>query len=102
MIVLKLMMAHEITILSELATTGVVAFDSSLGKEVLVMSVVLCFQEDSPMHAEITSTPVPGVALNACRMCALTADGAHSRRSKEYIGSFVGRTPDGVKVSGSL
>ncbi|PLW20099.1 hypothetical protein PCASD_16644, partial [Puccinia coronata f. sp. avenae] len=46
--------------MNELATEGVVAYDSGLKQNVLVMSVFLCFQGDSPMDAEITSTPVPG------------------------------------------
>ena len=60
-------------ICSEMATEGVVAYDLGLKQNVLVMSVVLCFQGDSPMDAEITSTTVPGVALHACRMCNLKA-----------------------------
>ncbi|PLW15305.1 hypothetical protein PCANC_19994 [Puccinia coronata f. sp. avenae] len=60
-----------------------------------VMSVVLCFQGDSPMHAEITSTPVPGVALHACRMCTLKAASTKDRKSASYVLQFLGRNAQG-------
>ncbi|PLW22410.1 hypothetical protein PCASD_13465 [Puccinia coronata f. sp. avenae] len=81
--------------MNELATEGVVAYDSGLNKNVLLMSVVLCFQGDSPMHAEITSTPVPGVALHACRMCTLKAASTKDRKSSSYVRQFLGRNAHG-------
>ncbi|KAA1068127.1 hypothetical protein PGTUg99_019411 [Puccinia graminis f. sp. tritici] len=45
--------------LNMLATDGFVAHDASTGSDVLIMSLVLCFQADSPMHAEVTNTPLP-------------------------------------------
>ena len=50
--------------ISDLISNGVVAYDIGLQQEVLVMTAVLCFLGDSPMHAEVTNTPNPGVALN--------------------------------------
>jgi hypothetical protein len=73
-----------------LATTGHLAFDSGLKKEVLVMSVVNCFMADSPMAAEITNTPNPGKANNPCRICHLRVDKADDRHSIEYVQQFFG------------
>ncbi|KNZ60965.1 hypothetical protein VP01_14752g1, partial [Puccinia sorghi] len=36
-----------------------------------VMTAVLCFLGDSPMHSEINNTQHPGVSLNPCRICSL-------------------------------
>jgi hypothetical protein len=83
---------------SELATEGVVAYDSGLKQNVLVMSVFLCFQGDSPMDAEITSTPVPGVALHACRMCTLKATNTKDRKTSLYVCRFIGRNAQGERV----
>ncbi|EFP90030.2 uncharacterized protein PGTG_15878 [Puccinia graminis f. sp. tritici CRL 75-36-700-3] len=59
------------------------------------MSVVLCFQADSPMHAEVTSTHLPNAALNACRMCKLKAKSIEDRRSLHYIQAFIGHNTQG-------
>ncbi|EFP93090.2 uncharacterized protein PGTG_19370 [Puccinia graminis f. sp. tritici CRL 75-36-700-3] len=42
--------------MNDLATDGHFAYDSHLKQDVLIMSVIMA---DSPMHAEITSTPPP-------------------------------------------
>jgi len=66
---------------SEMTTNGFEAYNSGLHQNVLVMSVVLSFQADTPMHAEITSNPLPGVALHACRICTLKANSMQERKS---------------------
>ncbi|KAI9630889.1 hypothetical protein KEM48_013506 [Puccinia striiformis f. sp. tritici PST-130] len=53
--------------LNDMANNGFIAYDSTIGKELHVMTSSLCFLADSPMHAEITNTHVPGYALNSCR-----------------------------------
>jgi hypothetical protein len=97
-VVFVVILIQLVTLSSELATEGVVAYDSGLNKNVLLMSVVLCFQGDSPMHAEITSTPVPGVALHACRMCTLKAASTKDRKSSSYVRQFLGRNAHGSQV----
>lgn len=57
--------------MNHISTEGFTAYDSLICQEVLVMSVVLCFLADSPMHAEVTSTPNPGTSNNPCRVCHL-------------------------------
>ncbi|KAA1083685.1 hypothetical protein PGT21_003970 [Puccinia graminis f. sp. tritici] len=53
--------------LNEMVNNGFEAYDMTLSQTVLVMAPLLCFMADSPMHAEITNTPVPGPSLNPCR-----------------------------------
>ncbi|OAV89008.1 hypothetical protein, variant [Puccinia triticina 1-1 BBBD Race 1] len=48
--------------LNALGTTGFVAHDVALDTEVLIMSVILCFQGDSPMHAKVTNTTLPNTS----------------------------------------
>ncbi|POW14591.1 hypothetical protein PSTT_02767 [Puccinia striiformis] len=57
----------EMVVEHDISTNGFVAYDSIIGQEVLVMTSTLSFLADSPMHAEITNTHVPGNALNSCR-----------------------------------
>ncbi|KAA1111013.1 hypothetical protein PGT21_035677 [Puccinia graminis f. sp. tritici] len=81
--------------MNDLATGGHVAYDYELGQDVLIMSVVLCFQGDSPMHAEVTCTHMPNASLNSCRMCKLKAASIEDRRSLQYIQHFIGRDTQG-------
>ncbi|KAA1082180.1 hypothetical protein PGTUg99_025472 [Puccinia graminis f. sp. tritici] len=71
------------------STQGFPAYDPGLNADVLVMTVVLSFQADSPMHAEVTNTTVPGVCLNPCRMCDLHLDCLNDKRSRDYVQKFV-------------
>ncbi|KAH9825054.1 hypothetical protein DFH28DRAFT_846444, partial [Melampsora americana] len=57
--------------INDLAVNGLVAYDHSLGEDVLAMVVVLCHLGDSPMHAEISNTLNPANTLTPCRMCDL-------------------------------
>ncbi|KNZ53691.1 hypothetical protein VP01_3164g5 [Puccinia sorghi] len=50
--------------LNDLATNCCVAYDPMIQPEVLIMSMPLCFMEDSPMADEVTNTPHPGRANN--------------------------------------
>ncbi|EFP92743.2 uncharacterized protein PGTG_18762 [Puccinia graminis f. sp. tritici CRL 75-36-700-3] len=59
--------------MNKISSEGFDAYDVSLSEEVLVMTSVFSFLGDSPMHAEVTSTPVPSAALNPCRFCVLSA-----------------------------
>ena len=81
-----------------MATDGFWVFSSGLHQNVLVMSVVLSFQANNPMHSEITSTPVPGQALHTCRMCNLKANSQHERKSPDYVFCFLGLNSDGEEV----
>jgi hypothetical protein len=76
---------------SELATNGCPAYDCLFAGEVLIMSVVLAFLADSPMHAEITSTPMPGKSNNPCRMCHLSVQKRGEKVSTTYIHDFFGQ-----------
>jgi hypothetical protein len=80
---------------SELATEGVVAYDSSLKQNVLVMSVALCFQGDSPMDTKITRMPVPG---HACCMCNLKATNTKDRKTSLYVCRFIEHNAQGERV----
>jgi hypothetical protein len=62
---------------------------------VLITSSVLLFLGDSPMHAEITNTPLPNNALNPCRMCRLAAPTQQSKQSKKYLHDFLQIDGDG-------
>ncbi|OAV86099.1 hypothetical protein PTTG_30083 [Puccinia triticina 1-1 BBBD Race 1] len=74
--------------LRHLATEGVVGWDCSIMQEVLITSTLLCFLGDSPMHAEITSTPIPGNCLHPCRACDLSAENMKGKATIEYVCSF--------------
>ncbi|KAI9622649.1 hypothetical protein KEM48_007139 [Puccinia striiformis f. sp. tritici PST-130] len=72
--------------LNDITTNGFIAFDYGLQQEVLVItSVVMCFLGDSPMHAEITNTPLPGSSLNPCRICHLGVEKRKDKSGEDYI-----------------
>ncbi|OAV89007.1 hypothetical protein PTTG_12447 [Puccinia triticina 1-1 BBBD Race 1] len=75
--------------LNALGTTGFVAHDVALDTEVLIMSVILCFQGDSPMHAKVTNTTLPNVSLNPCRMCCLHAAHLDDKKTVAYVQDFL-------------
>ena len=77
---------------SEMSNKGFDAYDSTIGQEVLVMTSILCFLADSPMHAEITNTHVPGNSLNSCRCCVLRSDSLKDRKKIPYISIFNKKT----------
>jgi hypothetical protein len=68
---------------------GFEAYDVSIGQPVLVMSMMLFFLGDSPMHAEITNTPNPGASLNPCRFCTLHAPKKVNKQSLPYLLQFL-------------
>ncbi|OAV89717.1 hypothetical protein PTTG_28591 [Puccinia triticina 1-1 BBBD Race 1] len=76
--------------LNDMTLNGCVAFDCELQQEVCVTTVVLCFLGDSPMHAEITNTPLPGAALNPCRICHLGVEKRSDKSGEDYIYQFLG------------
>jgi hypothetical protein len=76
--------------MNEIATRGFTAYDSMLKSEVLVMSVVLCFLADSPMHAEATSTPYPGASNNPCRICKLGVMKREDKHTLKFVEEFFG------------
>ncbi|KAA1124755.1 hypothetical protein PGTUg99_033835 [Puccinia graminis f. sp. tritici] len=82
-----------------LALEGYPAFDCTLQEEVLVVSNIMCFLGDSPMHAEITSTPNPGNSLHLCRACALSAASVKEKATLDYVRFFfmIGPTGSWVK-----
>jgi hypothetical protein len=84
---------------SDLITHGFVAYDIGMNEEVLVMTAVLCFLGDSPMHAEITNTPNPGVSLNPCCICSLKVDKLADKASVTYVRQSIGLNLYGEKVS---
>jgi hypothetical protein len=74
---------------------GCVAYDSGLGEEVLITSSLLCFLADSPMHAEITSTVMPGNSRNPCRMCDLGVSSVAMKKTMAYLQFFLQISADG-------
>lgn len=81
-----------------MATDGFTAFDCGISQPVLVMTTVLMFLADSPMHAEITNTPVPGISLNPCRICCLSAPNKKAKKSLNYLQRFLQLDPHGFEV----
>ncbi|KNZ50217.1 hypothetical protein VP01_453g9 [Puccinia sorghi] len=53
---------------NEMTLNGFESYDITIGQPFLVISIMLLFLADSPMHAKITNTPIPGASLNPCRM----------------------------------
>ncbi|OAV90780.1 hypothetical protein PTTG_28197 [Puccinia triticina 1-1 BBBD Race 1] len=62
----------------------------TLAECLLLFSMVLCFLGDSPMHAEITNTPLPGASLNPCRICHLGVEKRADKSGEDYIYQFLG------------
>ena len=87
---------------SDTATNGFIAYDITIGQEVLVMTSILCFLADSPMHAEITNTHVPGNSLNSCRCCVLRSDSLKDRKKIPYISKFTQKNLNGLNVMSLL
>ncbi|EFP91328.2 uncharacterized protein PGTG_16982 [Puccinia graminis f. sp. tritici CRL 75-36-700-3] len=84
--------------LNDMAINGFTAYDSTIGQEVHVMTSLLCFLADSPMHAEITNTPVPGNSLNSCRYCVLSSSSLKEREKIPYISKFAQKNLHGSNV----
>ncbi|KAA1114227.1 hypothetical protein PGT21_001097 [Puccinia graminis f. sp. tritici] len=74
---------------NDMLTDGFEAYDTSISQPVFVMSMMLCFLADSPMHAEITNTPNPGTSLNPCRMCTLHSPTKIDKQSSIYLRQFL-------------
>jgi hypothetical protein len=84
--------------ISNMANNGFKAYHCKIGQKVLVMPSVLFFLADSPMHAEITNTPVPGCFLNPCQHCVLHSASLKERKKIPYISRFTQKNLHGVKV----
>jgi hypothetical protein len=81
-----------------MGTHGFTAFDYGLQQDVLVMSSVLCVLGDSPMHAEITNTPLPGASLNPCRICHLGVSSGSQKSEADFVYQFLGMDAHGNRV----
>ncbi|OAV95433.1 hypothetical protein PTTG_26678 [Puccinia triticina 1-1 BBBD Race 1] len=86
----------------ELIEHGCPAYDSGLGKEVLVTTSLLCFLADTPMHAEITSTVMPNNARNPCRARDLGVKRAAQKRSMAYLQFFLQVSANGVWIKNGI
>jgi hypothetical protein len=75
-----------------------IAYDWVLGQEVMIVSNILCFLGDSPMHAEITSTPLPANSLHPCRACKLSTVARKGKPSLAYVQQFFMIANDGSWV----
>ncbi|EHS64534.1 uncharacterized protein PGTG_22322 [Puccinia graminis f. sp. tritici CRL 75-36-700-3] len=82
--------------LVDLATDGHFAYDSLLKQDVLIMSVIMAFIAESPMHAEITSTSLPANANSPCRVCLLFVAKKVDKSLKGYVTDFMGLS-DGLR-----
>ncbi|KAI9613094.1 hypothetical protein H4Q26_010371 [Puccinia striiformis f. sp. tritici PST-130] len=81
--------------LNDLCTIGHPAYDCELEADVLVMSVAMAFLAGSPMHAEITNTPLPGNANSPCRICQLYVAKKDDKTLVGYVKDFMGITYGG-------
>ncbi|EFP89843.2 uncharacterized protein PGTG_15799 [Puccinia graminis f. sp. tritici CRL 75-36-700-3] len=81
-----------------LTEKGCVAYDCGLGEEVLITSSLLCFLADSPMHAEITSTVMPGNSRNPCRACDLSVSSVSMKKTMAYLQFFLQISADGYWI----
>ncbi|PLW37922.1 hypothetical protein PCANC_15168 [Puccinia coronata f. sp. avenae] len=81
--------------INNMGTHGFTAFDYGLQQDVLVMSSVLCVLGDSPMHAEITNTPLPGASLNPCRICHLGVSSRSQKSEADFVYQFLGMDAHG-------
>ncbi|OAV89021.1 hypothetical protein PTTG_28844 [Puccinia triticina 1-1 BBBD Race 1] len=88
--------------LNDMATHGFSAYDSTIGEEVHVMTSMLCFLGDSPMHAKITNTHVPGNSLNSCRYCVLHSATLQDRKKMPYVGQFMQKNLHGANCLNQL
>ncbi|EFP84302.2 uncharacterized protein PGTG_10680, partial [Puccinia graminis f. sp. tritici CRL 75-36-700-3] len=84
--------------MNKISSEGFDAYDVSLSEEVLVMTSVFSFLGDSPMHAEVTSTPVPSAALNPCRFCVLLASSLLKKVTMKYLQEFLQMSSHGTEV----
>ena len=66
------------------------------------MSLVMAFLADSPMHAEITSTPMPANANSPCRVCELSVATRADKSMVGYVKDFMGIPNGDIPVSFSL
>ncbi|KNZ49011.1 hypothetical protein VP01_5264g2 [Puccinia sorghi] len=71
-----------------MATNGFIAYNITIGQKFLVVTSILCFLADSPMHAEITNTPVPGNSLNSCCCVFLHSDSFKAQNKIPYVSQF--------------
>ncbi|EHS62789.1 uncharacterized protein PGTG_22701 [Puccinia graminis f. sp. tritici CRL 75-36-700-3] len=88
--------------LNDMAINGFTSYDSTICQEVHVMTSVLCFLADSPMHAEITNTPVPGNSLNPCRCCDLSSSSLKARKKLPYVCQFTQKNLHGSNCPNKL
>jgi hypothetical protein len=77
-----------------MATEGLVADDSGLVNEVLVMTTIMCFMADSP----ITSTPNPGTSLNPCQIFSLSLATSNEKKEMNGLQKFLGMNYHGLKL----
>jgi hypothetical protein len=82
---------------SSITLNGIGGYDASISQPVLITSSVLFFLGDSPMHADITNTPLPNNALNPCCMCTLSVPTQEQKHSKEYLYNFLQLDKDGAE-----
>ncbi|KNZ61979.1 hypothetical protein VP01_13298g1 [Puccinia sorghi] len=64
--------------------------DPMIKSEVLVMSVVLFFLDDSTMHTKVTSTPYPGASNYPCQVCKLGFIKREDKANLKYVQAFFG------------
>ncbi|PLW50549.1 hypothetical protein PCASD_01396 [Puccinia coronata f. sp. avenae] len=81
--------------LNSITTGGCEGYDVLISQPVLFTTSVLFFLGDSPMHAEITNTPLPNTSLNPCRMCSLSVTCQKQKHSKKYLREFLQLDQDG-------
>ncbi|KNZ45450.1 hypothetical protein VP01_80g7 [Puccinia sorghi] len=75
--------------INDLATNGDFSHDFILGKNDLIMSLVMDFLADSPMRAEITSKPMPENANSPCRVREISVDSKADKSLVEFVQDFM-------------
>jgi hypothetical protein len=81
-----------------MSINGFDTYNSTIEEEVYVMASILCFLADSPMHAEITNTPVPGNSLSPCQYCVLRSQTLKERSTIPFISQFLQKNLHGSNV----
>ncbi|OAV86465.1 hypothetical protein PTTG_29892 [Puccinia triticina 1-1 BBBD Race 1] len=81
--------------INDMSINGHFAYDSILNQRVLIMSFVLVALGNSPMHAEMTSTPMPANANIPCCMCQLLVVRKEDKSLVAYVKDFFRLTTGG-------
>ncbi|KAH9817516.1 hypothetical protein DFH28DRAFT_889476 [Melampsora americana] len=72
----------------DMSSEGFLAYNSTLKKDLYVITLPLYYCGDSPMHLEISNTPNPSMTLSPCRICDLSVESQAKQKTETYIQDF--------------